>query len=177
MSNEEVSVDNKPEAGEQSEAAPASPEALLLAKEQEVAELQEKIKRIAAEADNFRRRQEANFERRLDGAKDEVFRRLLGVVDNLEMAVKAVDDGGSLEALAKGVSLVLKDALRLLESYGVLPIEAEGQAFDPSLHEAVMVEEREDLPDETISAELKKGYSCGERVLRPSMVKVARQPK
>ena len=165
-------------AGEENEAAgPEEPQATeeKLTDAEEIARLKEQLKRVAAESDNFRRRQEANFERRLDSAKDDIFRKILPVIDNLEMAIKAAEAGGSLEAFLKGVELVHKNALSIFESFGIQPIKAEGEIFNPNLHEAVMVEERDDLPDETVTMELKTGYMWGERVLRPSMVKVARK--
>lgn len=143
---------------------------------EQVAELQEKLKRVAAEADNFRRRQEANLERRVESAKDDVFRKLLPLLDHLEMAVAASQNTQDIAALTKGVELVVKDLTHVFDGFGVKPIEVEIDKahFDPALHEAVMVEERDDLPDETVSLVLKKGYLFGDRVLRPAMVRVAR---
>jgi len=80
------------------------------------------------------------------------------------------------DPLLQGVEMVLRSTLQILETQGVQPIEAQGALFDPSLHEAVMVEEREDVPDETVVEELLRGYRLGDRLLRASMVKVARQP-
>lgn len=150
---------------------------ILEAKEAEIAELKEQLKRVAADAENYRKRTDASVERRIDGAKEDIFRSFLTVVDHLEMAVNAANNGGSLESLVQGMELVLRDALKMMESYNVSAVEAEGQPFDPSCHEAVMMEEREDLPDETVSMEFKKGYRIGDKLLRPSMVRVARQPK
>lgn len=164
------------------EAAEETPEdgglqALLEAKDAEIAALKEQLKRVAADSENYRKRLDANFERRVENAKEDIFRSLLTVVDHLEMAVDAAAKGGDLPALRQGVELVLRDALKMLENYKVSALETVGQPFDPSCHEAVMVEEREDLPDDTVSMEFKKGYRMGDRLLRPSMVRVARQPK
>lgn len=142
----------------------------------EIARLREQLKRVTAESENFRRRLEANFEKRVDNAKDEIFRKLLPIVDHMEMAVDAANKGGTAESLAQGMELVLKDALKMMDSFEVSAVKAVGEPFDPSCHEAVLVEERDDLPDETVSMELKKGYRIGDRLLRPSMVKVARKP-
>lgn len=150
---------------------------LIEAKDAEIAALKEQLKRVAADSENYRKRLDANFERRVENAKEDIFRSLLTVVDHLEMAVQAAEKGSDLPALRQGVELVLRDALKLLENYKVSALEAVGQPFDPSCHEAVMVEEREDLPDDTVSMEFKKGYKIGDRLLRPSMVRVARQPK
>lgn len=150
---------------------------LLEAKDAEIAALKEQLKRVAADSENYRKRLDANFERRVENAKEDIFRSLLTVVDHLEMAVDAAAKGGDPVALRQGVELVLRDALKLLENYKVSALETVGQPFDPSCHEAVMVEEREDLPDDTVSMEFKKGYKMGDRLLRPSMVRVAKQPK
>lgn len=154
--------------------AQESIEDVLASKDAEIARLNEQLKRVTADTENYRKRIDASVERRLEGAREEIFRQLLTIIDHLEMAVGAAQKGGTLESLQKGVELVLKDAIKFMEGYKVLPIESMGQPFDPSCHEAVMVEERDDLPDETVSMELKKGYTIEGRVLRPSMVRVAR---
>ncbi len=160
------------------EATPVpSQEDLLRQKDLEIAELQEQLKRVAAETENFRRRLEADRERRLDMARDDLLRSVLPVVDHLDRALAAVREGGSLPALVQGVELVQRDALKILEGHGVQPIEALGSPFDPGRHEAVLVEQRADVPDETVVEELQRGYLVGERLLRPSWVKVARHPE
>ena len=161
---------------ESQEAAPdaVQPADELEAVKKELAETKERLKRVAAESDNFRRRQESNFEKRLDSAKDDLVRRFLSFIDNLEMAIKAMQEKGDVQALTAGVELVHKNMLKVLADIGIHPIEALGETFDPAWHEAVMMEQREDIPDETIVAEFTKGYKCGDRVIRPSMVKVAR---
>lgn len=146
----------------------------LAAIKEELASTKEQLKRVAAEADNFRRRQESNFEKRLDSAKDDLVRRFLPFIDNLEMAIKAMQDKGDVQTLTTGVELVHKNMLKVLADLDIHPIESMGETFDPTWHEAVMMEQREDVPDETIVAEFTKGYKCGDRVIRPSMVKVAR---
>ena len=140
----------------------------------ELEQTREQMKRIAAESENFRRRQESSFAQRLDSAKDDLVGRFLPFIDNLERAVKAAREGGDVNALCSGVELVLKDVLKTLDVLDVKPIKAVGEIFDPAWHQAVMMEERADVPDETIVEEFKCGYACGGRVIRPSMVKVAR---
>ena len=160
---EKVTKSNEPESQTELEAL-----------REEVSRIKEQLKRVAAESDNFRRRQEANFEKRLDSAKDDLVRRFLPFIDNLEMALKASQEKSDYAALASGVELVHKNVLKVLADLDIKPIEAVGAAFDPTWHEAVMMEQREDVADETIVAEFTKGYRCGNRVIRPSMVKVAR---
>lgn len=147
---------------------------LLRQRDEEIGRLQEQVKRVAADFDNFRRRQEADRQRQLSFMKEELFRSLLPVVDHLERAADAARTGANVESLVQGVDLVLRDTRRIFEGHGVSAIEAEGQPFDPNLHEAVLTDERDDVPDETVVQELQRGYRIGDRVLRPSMVKVAR---
>lgn len=147
---------------------------LLRERDDELARLQEQVKRTAADFENFRRRQEADRVRQLGLIKEDLFRSLLPVVDHLERAATAAKAGAGVESLVQGVELVLRDTRRILEGHGVEAIDAEGQPFDPNLHEAVMTDDRDDVPDETVIQELQRGYRIGDRVLRPSMVKVAR---
>ncbi|MGI5843534.1 MAG: nucleotide exchange factor GrpE [Candidatus Xenobium sp.] len=151
-------------------------EELVVQKDDEIAQLQEQIKRVAAEFENFRRRQESEQQRRLDQIKGDFFREILPILDNLERAIAAGREAGGSEPLVQGVDLVLRNTLQILETQGIQPIHALGQPFDPALHEAVMVEERSDLPDETVVEEFLRGYQIGDRLLRASMVKVARHP-
>ena len=149
---------------------------LLRERDDEVARLGEQVKRMSAEFENFRRRQEAERLRLLERMKYDLVGSMLPLVDHLDRALAAARSGGGLEALVQGMELVQRDAMRIFEGHGVQVIEAVGQAFDPNLHEAVLVEERGDVPDETVVDELQRGYRIGERLLRASMVKVARHP-
>lgn len=140
------------------------------------AELAEQVKRVSAEFQNFRRRQEEEARRVKVRIQEDTIRSMLPILDNLERMLKAVDQGseGAYEALLKGVELIEKDVKKIFEEHGLAPIEAVGQLFDPALHEAVMMQETDEVPDQTILQELQKGYTLNDRVLRPSMVQVAR---
>ena len=104
---------------ESQEAAPdaVQPADELEAVKKELAETKERLKRVAAESDNFRRRQESNFEKRLDSAKDDLVRRFLPFIDNLEMAIKAMQEKGDVQALTAGVELVHKNMLKVLWNF------------------------------------------------------------
>lgn len=141
---------------------------------QEAAEHREHVLAISAEFENFRRRQQEEQKRRQVLMKEELFRELLPLVDNLDRSLDAARQSQSLEALLKGVELIRRGFGRLFENNEIAEIATDGVDFDPALHEAMMVEERDDVPDQSIVMELQKGYKMGERVLRPSMVKVAR---
>lgn len=157
-------------------------EAELLRKElaqaqAQVAEHKEHVLAVSAEFENFRRRQTEEQKRQKVLMKEELFREVLPLIDNLDRSLVAARQNPSGEGLLKGVELIRKGFDRLLENNQVTPIETTDVPFDPALHEAMMVEERDDVPDQSIVMELQKGYKMGDRVLRPSMVKVARNPQ
>lgn len=144
--------------------------------ETEVREEQDRYLRLAADFENFKRRtqQEQQEARRYGTAT--VIRRLLPVMDDLERALETAPEGAG-EGWLRGVQLVLRKLRETLESAGVEPIEAVGRPFDPSLHEATGFEETSDQPEGTVVTELRRGYRLHDRVLRPSLVRVARHPR
>lgn len=140
------------------------------------AELAEQVKRTSAEFQNFRRRQEEEAKRVKVRIREEIIRSMLPILDNLERTLTAANQGGdgAYDALLKGVELIEKDVKKIFGEHGLAAIEAAGQQFDPALHEAVMMQETDEVPDQTILQELQKGYTLNDRVIRPSMVQVAR---
>ena len=108
--------------------------------------------------------------------REDIIRSLLPILDHLERTVSAAKGGGdnALQALLQGVELIDKDVKKIFESHGLTAIAAEGEAFDAAHHQAVMMEETTEAADQTILAELQKGYKLDDRVIRPAMVKVAR---
>ncbi len=139
-------------------------------------ELAEQVKRTAAEFQNFRRRQEEEQKRVKVRIREDIIRSLLPILDHLERTLLAAKGGGdkALESLLQGVELIDKDVRKIFEDHGLTAIAAEGESFDAALHQAVMMEETTEVADQTIVAELQKGYKLDDRVIRPSMVKVAR---
>jgi molecular chaperone GrpE len=129
--------------------------------------------RTLADFQNFRRRKEEERGADRQFANRELIIGLLPVLDNFERALAAAETTQSYEALVNGVKLTLKQLQGFLSKNGVTPIEAVGQEFDPNYHEAVMRVEGSGLPDNTVVEELQKGYAMNDRVLRPSMVRVA----
>jgi molecular chaperone GrpE len=153
-------------------------EAQLLAWEAEKADLTEKLLRAHAEMDNLRKRTERE---KADMSKYAITRfagDMLAVADNLERALAAMPKIEELEphtkALIEGVELTGQDLRKALERHNVLRIEALNALFDPNFHQAVMEEENKDVAAGTVTRVLQEGYRIGERVLRPSMVVVAR---
>lgn len=139
-----------------------------------LAEQDDRYLRSVADSQNLRRRME---EQKLDErrfANRELVLALLGVMDNFERALVAADEAASFESLIEGLRLTMRQMQDFLAKHGVVPIEAVGKEFDPNYHEAVMRVEGSEHPDNTVVGELQRGYTMHERVLRPSMVRVAR---
>lgn len=128
--------------------------------------------RTTAEFDNFRKRIERDRKDLADFAAADLLREVLPVVDDLERALHA-PAGHSVEAYRKGVELIQKQILDLLKKRGVSAIEAVGHDFDPHMHQAVTREISDRYRDGEVIEELQRGYLLGERLLRPTMVKVA----
>ncbi len=140
-----------------------------LKKEKE--ELFARMQRLQADFDNYRKRSLAEQERCVQYATAEVFRSLLPVIDNFERALDSQDQG---EAFAEGVEMIFKQLKESLEKEGLEKIEAEGKPFDPYIHEAVMHVESEGHEENVVIEEFQKGYKFKDKLIRPSMVKVAK---
>lgn len=140
------------------------------------AELIEQVKRTSAEFQNFRRRQEEEAKRVKLRIREDIIRSMLPILDHLDRTLAAAENSGdgAFEALLKGVELIEKDVHKIFEEHGLAMIPAEGELFDAALHQAVMMEETDQVPDQTILKEFQVGYTLNDRVIRPSMVTVAR---
>lgn len=139
--------------------------------EQEKEELINRLLRLQADFDNYRKRVRAEMEELESYANFNLIRKLLPVLDNMERACAV--SGECSEGILEGVQMILRQFKEILKKEGVVPIECEGEPFDPSCHEAVMKEKREDVPPNTIVEELQKGYRMKDKILRASMVKVS----
>jgi len=150
----------------------------LLREQLEEAELRadsehEAYLRARADFANYKRRTDEEKERMRAIVNEGLLSRLLPIVDNFERAVQAAQNTQDYEKLIGGVIATLKQMQEFLVREGVTTIESVGQPFDPNYHNAVMRYETTEYPENTVVEELQKGYTLGERVLRPSMVKVA----
>ena len=142
---------------------------ILLQKEQ-LNEQEDRLKRLMAEFDNFKKRSSKEREGLYNSLVSDIFTSLLPVIDNLEKAVEAKTED---EGYKQGVELVLKQFKDVLSGNGVQEIEALGQNFDPEVHEAVGTVIDENLGEKEIKEEYRKGYKIGSKVIRHSMVVVA----
>jgi len=142
-------------------------------KDEQIAELTDRVKRQLAEFDNFRNRTEKEKSQMYTiGAKD-VIEKILPVVDNFERGIKSIPEEEREAPVASGMEMIYKQLMTVLTDLGVTPIEAVGQEFDPNLHNAVMHVENEELGENIVAEEFQKGYQYKDAVLRHSMVSVA----
>jgi molecular chaperone GrpE len=160
-------------------APPTTPEERIAALEAERSEIKDRMLRIAADFENWKKRarkEQTDGEARV---REGVLKDMLDVVDNLERATSAYVENGSVDgaAVLKGVSLVLRVLHGKLERYGVKAFEAKGQPFDPHVHEAISQVPTDDVPPGSVASEMQKGYRIGDKLLRPAIVAVATAPK
>ncbi len=163
--------ENSSDAAVEIEAAPELTEEEKLTAQ--VAELEDRLLRSAAEFDNFKKRTARRFEEIVRSANDRILLQLLDVIDNFERAFDHGDEQADLEGYREGMKLIYEQLTTLLDKHEVLPIEAVGRPFDPNLHEAVMQTESDEYPEGTVAVEMSKGYRQGERILRHSKVGVS----
>ncbi len=132
----------------------------------------ERYLRLAADFENFRRRKNQELADRSRYASEDAARALLPVLDNLRRAVTHAAEAGTEEFFVSGLELVVREFEAALEKLGVVPIDAEGQPFDPSQHEAIGGVEGGDVDVDTVIDEVQRGYRLHDRVLRPALVRV-----
>ena len=136
--------------------------------------LKDQLIRQAAEFDNFRKRQKRDETQRIELANIKLLESMLPVVDNLDRAM--AHPGDSVESLLTGLTMVRKQFLDMLAQNGLEKVDALGQPFDPNMHEAVSMEPpTAEAPENHVSAVFQDGYRLRGRLLRPAMVKVAKQ--
>ena len=142
-------------------------------KDEQIAELTDKVKRQLAEFENFRNRTEKEKAHMYAVGAKEVIEKMLPVVDNFERGIKSIPEEEKGGPVASGMEMIYKQLMTVLTDLGVTPIEAGGQEFDPNFHNAVMHVENEELGENIIAEEFQKGYKYKDAVLRYSMVTVA----
>ncbi len=134
--------------------------------------LYERLARLQAEFDNFRKRQSKENQDFRDYALTNVIRDLLPILDSLDRALQTQPEG---EEFRKGVELIDRQFHDALAKLGVQPIESKGQAFDPNLHQAIQMVESADIEENHVVDELQRGYKIKDRLLRPAMVTVSKK--
>lgn len=146
----------------------------LAAKEKEYDETHDKLLRVSAEFENYRKRTAREMDDFRKYAVQSLLKEMLSAVDHIELAIQAAASNSAPDKnLTEGLSLTLKELLRIFEKFNVMPIAAVGKPFNPEFHEAILREESGDLPENTVLREMQKGYVIGSRLLRPALVVVA----
>ena len=129
--------------------------------------------RLAADFENFRKRTEQEREALHKYGAESTLKKMLEVLDNFERGLKAIETVEDCDKVKECYNLAYKNFTDVLSKAGLETIKAEGEVFDPNFHEAVMQTPTTDKPENTIIAELQKGYKLGDKVLRPTLVNVA----
>lgn len=141
----------------------------------ELQEINDKYVRLYAEFENYKKRINKDKEDLVRYGNESLIFELLPVIDNLEMALK--HSSHDLNAgIMHGVEITLKELQRVLEKFGLIPIDASGKPFDPTVHHAMTQIERDNVEEKTVVEEFRKGYMLQDKVLRPSLVAVSKKP-
>jgi len=143
--------------------------------EAELKEANNRYLRLYAEFENYKKRVARDKEELIKYGNESLIYELLTVLDNLDMALKHSSDNIS-SGLVQGVEITYKELMKTLEKFGLAKIDAEGKAFDPLVHHAMSQMERDDLDENTVVEEYRRGYKLREKVLRPSLVAVSKKP-
>ena len=144
-----------------------------LSQEQEkTASYEKKLQYLLADFENLKKRTELDVQSRVNSALDSMMLKFLSIYDDF---VRAKDALAKQKINTDGLSAILKNMDSFLSENGVSPIEALGEIFDPQLHEAISVKEDSSLDDNTITAEIRKGYILQNRVIRPSLVEISKK--
>lgn len=164
----------KPEEASASPEAEKSPEARC---QEEKQLLMDKYFRLAADFDNFRKRNARQMEENRKAVLEQVLLDFLEVTDNFDRALKSAKTAEDMSSIVSGIEQLSKQFFSILEKYGIEKIESEkASEFDPHRHEAVQHIETSEVPDNTIVDVYKTGYALNSKVIRPAMVSVARNP-
>lgn len=135
--------------------------------------LNQQYLRLAADFDNYRKRQEHEREELLKFGTESALKKMIEVLDNFERGKKALENVEDCQKVKESFDLVHKQTIEALKKLGLEEIETEGKEFDPNFHDAVMQTPSSEHPEHTVINELQKGYKMGDKVLRPALVNVA----
>jgi molecular chaperone GrpE len=149
-------------------------ETALQKAQEEAAANYDRFLRVSADLENYKKRVSKEKADLIRYGNEELIKELLPVIDNLERALEHTSSEGAQEGIADGVTMTLQQFLGILQRFGVTPIAAEGEPFDPTKHEAVMEQPTDDYNPGHVVAELQKGYLLNDRLVRPAKVAVAK---
>lgn len=140
--------------------------------EAKLSETENRMYRVQADLDNFRRRARLDLEAAQKYRSQNLITEILPALDNFERALKIDTDDEKTQSLLQGMDMVYRQLVQALQNEGIEAIQAEGQPFDPHLHQAVMQAEDDQYESNVVIEEFQKGYKLKDRIIRPAMVKV-----
>ena len=158
----------------ESKGAEASEESLLAQLQGDLDRFRDLALRSQADFENFRKRAARDKEDAVKYANASFLDRLIPILDNFELGLNAARDGAENSPILAGLDMVAKQLTDFLTSSGVEPVNAEGQPFDPNLHEAVAQEESKEVAEGVVIRQLRRGYKLRDRLLRPATVVVSK---
>ena len=145
--------------------------------EKEYKELEDRLLRVVAEFDNYKKRTVREFQSIIKNANEELISQLVETLDNFQRALDSAKNSGDFDSFHKGVELIYQHFKDILGKEGLKEIKAIGEPFDPHLHEAVMQQESDEFPDGIVMDEISKGYMLNDKVIKHSKVIVSKGEK
>lgn len=141
---------------------------------EKVSSQEKKIQYLLADFENLKKRTESDVQNKVNSITNDLILKFLSIYDDF---IRARDALSKQNINVNGLDAILKNMNSFLSEYGIRPIEALGEVFDPRLHEAISIRSDSSLDDDTITAELRKGYILKDRVIRPSLVEISKKHK
>ena len=141
--------------------------------QEEYDKLNQQYIRLAADFDNYRKRQEQERESLLKYGTENALKKMIDILDNFDRGAKALENVEDCQQVKDSFNLIHKQVFETLQKLGLEEIEAEGKEFDPNFHDAVMQTPTSEHPEHTIINVMQKGYKMGDKVIRPALVNVA----
>jgi len=169
----ETTLEEEGNSSTQSEDVVEADDAEVAQLNKQLDEANNKLLRVQADYDNFRKRTQKEKEELAKYASAKLVENLLPAVDNFDRALAASAASGDYEALAKGLEMIYRQLLNTMEAEGLAAMEAVGTPFNPEYHQAVMTVETDEYEEGIVVEELQKGYMLKDKVIRPAMVKVS----
>jgi molecular chaperone GrpE len=134
-----------------------------------------KLRYLMADFDNYRKRMERQIESKINQGKAELILKFVSIHDDLSRAIETAKQGKSDQVVIQGLEGILRNVETLFDAEGVKEIETTGTPFDPNIHDAISFKYDETVPENTVIAEIRKGYMMSDKVLRPSLVEISKR--
>ena len=134
-----------------------------------------KLRYLMADFDNYRKRMERQVESKINQGKAELILKFVSIHDDLSRAVETAKQGKSEQVVIEGLEGILRNVETLFDAEGVKEIETTGTPFDPNIHDAISFKFDDTVPENTVIAEIRKGYMISDKVLRPSLVEISKK--